>query len=187
MRIDIWSDFGHPASRLGRQRLQEALATFAHGGDCEVTWHSYLLDRNAPAESNTFDAHRVLQMAAAAGLATAAQERLGRAADEGVSLGDRATLARLAGEFGLEPDAVTEMLDSDDFGWEVRSDEATAKMIEVPDIPFVVLDRKYSVTGATDVDVLVGALQLAWDEQGQAAPEREAAGCGGNCAGCACG
>lgn len=134
---------------------------------------------------NTFDAHRVVHMAAEQGLADAAHERLMRAYfSDGLAVGDRDTLVRLATEIGLEGAAVREMLDSDDFGNHVRSDEATAAMLGIESVPFFVFDRKYGVSGAQAPEVFAQALQTAWSRRHEV-PEPVAAG--GGCGGGGCG
>ncbi|MFM6848654.1 MAG: DsbA family oxidoreductase [Terrabacter sp.] len=138
---------------------------------------------------NTFDAHRVVHLAADQGLAAAAHERLMRAYfTEGLAVGDRETLVGLATDIGLDADAVRDMLDSDDYGNHVRSDEATAKMLGIESVPFFVLDRKYGVSGAQPVEVFTQALETAWAHRHEV-PEPVAAGggCGGGCGAGGCG
>ena len=68
----------------------------------------YHLDGVQP--GNTFDAHRLIHLAATHGLGGAMKERLLAAYfTEGRSVGDRATLAELAGEVGLDRDEVDEV------------------------------------------------------------------------------
>lgn len=49
MEIDIWTDIVCPFCYLGRRRFEQALATFEHRDEVTVRWHSFELDRNAPA------------------------------------------------------------------------------------------------------------------------------------------
>lgn len=115
---------------------------------------------------NTFDAHRVVHLADEHGLADAAHERLMRAYfTDGLAVGDREVLVRLAAEIGLEGDAVREMLESDDYGNHVRSDEATAKMLGVESVPFFVFDRKYGVSGAQPSEAFLDVLNTTWAER----------------------
>ena len=139
--------------------------------------------------SNTFDAHRVVHAAAEQGLADVAHERLMRAYfTEGLAVGDRDTLVRLAVEIGLDEAAVRTMLDSDDFGNHVRSDEATAKMLGIEGVPFFVFDRKYGVSGAQPPALFAEALRQAWDTRHEVAePVAAGGGCGGACSSEGCG
>ncbi len=47
MKIEVWSDFVCPFCYIGKRRLEEALATFEHGDEVEVEFHSFELDPNA--------------------------------------------------------------------------------------------------------------------------------------------
>ena len=138
---------------------------------------------------NTFDAHRVVHLAAEQGLADAAHERLMRAYfTDGLAVGDRDVLVRLATEIGLDGDVVREMLESDDYGNHVRSDEATAKMLGIESVPFFVLDRKYGVSGAQPVEVFNQALETAWSTRHEVPePVPAGGGCGGGCGAGGCG
>ena len=137
---------------------------------------------------NTHDAHRLTHFAAERGLGAEAVDRLMRAYfSEGEAIGERDTLVRLAGEVGLDHDEVRAMLESDDYGNHVRSDQATAKMIGIEGVPFFVLDRKYGVSGAQPVEVFTQALSQAWEHRHEEPEVREAAGCGGGCGNGACG
>ena len=80
------------------------------------------------------------------------------------------------------------MLEGDDFGIDVRTDEALATQIGITSVPTFVLDQKYGVTGAQPVDAMLQAIRQVWDLQGTE-PEMPAAGggCGGGCCGGACG
>jgi len=138
---------------------------------------------------NTFDAHRVVHLAAEQGLADAAHERLMRAYfTDGLAVGDREVLVRLATEIGLDDGAVRTMLESDDYGNHVRSDEATAKMLGIESVPFFVFDRKYGVSGAQPVEVFSQALETAWSTRHDVPePVAVGAGCGGGCGAGGCG
>ncbi|WP_256794932.1 DsbA family oxidoreductase [Terrabacter sp. Ter38] len=137
---------------------------------------------------NTFDAHRVVHLAAEQGLADAAHERLMRAYfTDGLAVGDREVLVRLATEIGLDDGAVRAMLESDDYGNHVRSDEATAKMLGIESVPFFVFDRKYGVSGAQPVEVFTQALDTAWSTRHEVPEPVAAGGCGGGCGAGGCG
>ena len=76
---------------------------------------------------NTFDAHRLIHLAAAHGLGDAMKERLMAAYfTEGESPSDHVTLARLAVEVGLDKEDVVATLEGDSFAVEVRNDEKRA-------------------------------------------------------------
>ncbi|WP_437735670.1 DsbA family oxidoreductase [Sorangium sp. So ce1335] len=114
---------------------------------------------------NTFDAHRVLHLAAERGVQDAVKERLLRAyMTEGEAIGEPEVLARLAGEAGLDPAEVRAALAGDAFAAEVRADEAEARAIGVTGVPFFAFGGRYGVSGAQPAEALLGVLQRAWDE-----------------------
>jgi predicted DsbA family dithiol-disulfide isomerase len=114
---------------------------------------------------NTFDAHRLIHLAASHGLGDAMKERLFAAYfTEGQSPSSHGTLTRLAVEVGLDPDEVQDVLDSDTFAEEVRHDEARAGALGATGVPFFVIDEAFGVSGAQPPDVLLGALERAWSE-----------------------
>jgi predicted DsbA family dithiol-disulfide isomerase len=111
---------------------------------------------------NTFDAHRVIQMARDHGVQDAVNKRLMAAYfSEGGAIGDRATLADAAGTAGLDRSAVAEMLESDRYAADVRSDEREAAALGITAVPFFVLDRRYGVEGAQPAEVLLEAMRTA--------------------------
>lgn len=121
---------------------------------------AFRIDRSK--SGNTFDAHRVVKLAATHGHGTAAKERLFAAHfTEGQALGDRATLAALAAEVGLDAAEVTAMLASDRFAAEVRADQRLARELGISGVPFFVFDQRLAVSGAQPVEALVGALAQA--------------------------
>jgi predicted DsbA family dithiol-disulfide isomerase len=139
-------------ARAMEQRVTETAA--ADGLD-------FRLDRARP--GNTVEAHRLLHLAAERGVQSAVKERLLRAYfTEGAPVADRPTLARLAGEAGLDADEVARVLDTDEYLAEVRADEAQARAFGIQGVPFFVLDRRYGVSGAQPADVLLDALERAW-------------------------
>ncbi|MCI3270043.1 DsbA family oxidoreductase [Streptomyces cylindrosporus] len=118
----------------------------------------YHLDKARPV--NTFDAHRVVHLAADHGLAEPFQERLMRAyTAEGASLADRETLLRLATEAGLDAHAVGRTLDGDDYAADVRADEERADRFGVSAVPSFVFAEEWVTSGAQSADVFTDLLQ----------------------------
>jgi predicted DsbA family dithiol-disulfide isomerase len=111
---------------------------------------------------NSFDAHRLIHLAAAHGKQDEAKERLMRAYfTEGVPIGDREALVALAADIGLDPDDARAALDGDAYADAVREDELLAQRIGIQGVPFFVLDRRLGVSGAQPAEVLVRALEQA--------------------------
>jgi predicted DsbA family dithiol-disulfide isomerase len=116
---------------------------------------------------NTRNAHRLLQLARERELQPELVERLHRAYfTEQDSVFDRAALARLAGEAGLDPVEVEAVLDSDQYSAEVTADEQTAAALGATGVPFFVIDRRYGISGAQPPEVIGQALSQAWAATG---------------------
>jgi predicted DsbA family dithiol-disulfide isomerase len=114
---------------------------------------------------NTFDAHRLLHLAADRGVQDAVKERLFRGYfTEGEHIADHATLARLGAEAGLDPAEAREVLASDRYADEVRADEQQARAYGITAVPFFVVDGKYGVAGAQPPEALLQVLDTAWAE-----------------------
>lgn len=115
--------------------------------------------------TNTFNAHRLIQLAHQHGLQDAAEEKLFTAMfEEGQHIGRNETLQAIAAAIGLDATATADMLNSDAYTKEVRADEAEAQSLGIRGVPFFVLDRKYAISGAQPVDVFVQTLQKVREE-----------------------
>jgi predicted DsbA family dithiol-disulfide isomerase len=121
----------------------------------------YHLDQAQP--GNTFDAHRLIHLAAAHGRGDAMKERLLAAYfTQGRSPSGHDVLAELAVDVGLERDEVVATLAGDRFADAVRRDEAQAAAYGVTGVPFFVIDQAYGVAGAQPPEALLAALDQAW-------------------------
>ena len=114
----------------------------------------------------TFDAHRLVHLAAAHGLQDAMKERLLRAYfGEGELMSDRDTLVRLGAEVGLAEDEVREMLSGDRYSDEVRDDERTASSFGISAVPTFVVDRAIGASGAHPPEALLELLRKGWESR----------------------
>jgi predicted DsbA family dithiol-disulfide isomerase len=121
-------------------------------------------DRIRP--GNTFDAHRVIHLAAERGLQTQVKERMFHGYfTEGAAIGLPEEVERLAVDAGLDAEEVAEVLESDAYAAEVRADEADAHQLGATGVPFFVFDGRYAVGGAQPPDVLLEVLQRCWRER----------------------
>jgi len=112
---------------------------------------------------NTFDAHRLIHLAAESGRAGEMKERLMKAYfTEGVAIGERAELVRLAADVGLDEAEVKAMLSSERFADAVRADEARARAFGISGVPFFAIDERYGVSGAQPAEVLLDVLRQAY-------------------------
>ena len=124
----------------------------------------YHLDRTRG--GNSFDAHRLIHLAAAHGRQDEMKERLMRAYfTEGEPLGDKEILVRLASEAGVDAREARAALDGEAYADAVHADEELAARIGIRGVPFFVLDRRYGVSGAQPAELLLQALDQAWEER----------------------
>jgi predicted DsbA family dithiol-disulfide isomerase len=143
----------HLAEKYGMTReeavaRQQSLAEMAAGDGLDMR-------ADLVKGANTFDAHRLVQLAKAEGMQDAMKERLMRAYHtEGEALGDRETLARLALEVGLPENEVRDVLAGDRYAAEVREDERTAMELGINAVPFFVVDRRFGAAGAHPPEAL---------------------------------
>lgn len=120
---------------------------------------SWSFARAKPA--NTFDAHRLIALAASQGLSDEMSERLFRGYFcEGLTLSDHAQLNELAREVGVLDAAL--LWDTEAFARDVRSDEASAQELGITGVPALLIDNKFMVVGAQGVDHVLDVLRRAW-------------------------
>jgi predicted DsbA family dithiol-disulfide isomerase len=119
---------------------------------------------------NTFDAHRLIHLAAHEGCGGAMKERLLAAYfTEGRAVSDPSTLVELAVEVGLDRARATAVLSGDEFADEVKADEARAVELGCTGVPFFVVDERFAIPGAQPPDVLLRLIQRVWDSSDEAA------------------
>jgi predicted DsbA family dithiol-disulfide isomerase len=119
---------------------------------------------------NTFDAHRL----ASAARGTAAEGPLvtGLFAayfTDGELLSDHEVLVRVATASGMDPDVARHTLGSGEHAAEVRADEEQAHDLGITGVPHFVINGKWAIPGAQDVDTMVLALGRAWERTEPAA------------------
>ncbi len=115
--------------------------------------------------ANSFDAHRLIQLAKEKGLGDAAEEKLFRAYfTEGQDFGDHETLISIGKEIGLHEDEIKKALLSDIYAEKVEHDIRDAIDIGVQGVPFFVFDRKYAVSGAQPTEHFLQALNQSFRE-----------------------
>jgi predicted DsbA family dithiol-disulfide isomerase len=140
-------------ARARQQQLVELAA--AEGADFRFD-----LARRA----RTFDAHRLVHLAAAHGLGDAMKERLLLAYfTEGKLVSDPETLAALAAEVGLPEAEARETLAGERYADEVRDDEGTARALGISAVPTFVVDRALAASGAHPADDLLRLLREGWE------------------------
>lgn len=114
--------------------------------------------------TNSFDAHRVIQLAKKYNLTDKIEERFFKAYfTEGALMSDHGTLVRLATEVGIDKQEVQNVLATNLYAEEVRKDGTEAQQIGANGVPFFVMDRKYAVSGAQDPNVFLETLTKSFD------------------------
>jgi predicted DsbA family dithiol-disulfide isomerase len=156
---------GDPVQRLadkyGMSRAEADAANDRLTGLAAAEGLEYHLDKLR--SGNTFDAHRLLHLAADKGVQDDVKERFLRAHfTELEPVGDHPALARVAVDAGLPADDVNDVLATDRYAAAVRADEDQAAAYGITGVPFFVLDGKFGVSGAQSSDVLLQALRQAW-------------------------
>jgi predicted DsbA family dithiol-disulfide isomerase len=128
----------------------------------------FRLDRRR--SGSTFDAHRIVHLAAEHGVGAAMKERLLRAYfTEGRLVSDHDTLVELAAGLGLDPDEVRAVLAGDRHAEEVRADEAAAAQLGIRGVPTFIVDRRVGVSGAQPPEMLLELLRQGWTRRPAAA------------------
>ncbi|TDB84981.1 DsbA family oxidoreductase [Actinomadura sp. KC216] len=111
---------------------------------------------------NTFDAHRLVKLAADRGRADQMMELLLHAYHtEGCNVADAQVLRRLGGEAGLDTGEVGTVLDGDDYADEVRADRRRAAEHGVTSVPSLVIGGLPPVSGVQPVADLHALLRKA--------------------------
>lgn len=113
-------------------------------------------------QPNTRDAHRLIAWAQAQGDVNALVERLFRAYFlEGRFVGDRETLAVLAGEAGVDLADARAWLHSGRGIEEIESAEVRARSLGITGVPFFIFDGKVALSGAHPPETMREAITQA--------------------------
>lgn len=116
--------------------------------------------------ANTFDAHRLIQMAKQKNRGDEMEEFLFRAYfTEGKNLADPEVLKAIASLIGIENEEVETMLRGKGYAKEVLEDLKAAEDIGVSGVPFFVFNRKFAVSGAQPSETFLKALKKAWENE----------------------
>ena len=107
--------------------------------------------------ANSFDAHRLIQLAKANRKGDEMEERLFKAYfTEGKNTADHATLIQLGTEIGLDPATIKKVLASNEYADKVEQDIYEAQQIGVRGVPYFVLNDRYAVSGAQASETFLG-------------------------------
>lgn len=110
---------------------------------------------------NTRDAHRLIRYAAANGRADALVEALFQGYFiTGRDIGDRATLAAIAGDVGLDAGEVGDWLASPAELEQVLAEDRGARRIGINAVPCFIFDQQYAVSGAQEPEFFLPVFDL---------------------------
>ncbi|WEK21457.1 MAG: DsbA family oxidoreductase [Candidatus Pedobacter colombiensis] len=116
--------------------------------------------------ANSFDAHRLIQLAKQNGAGDLVEENLFKAHfTDGKNIADHEVLLQIGKDSGLNALEVEVMLKSNDFTDEVRYDEKTAQDLGITGVPFFIFDQKLAVSGAQAPETFLGAMIKAGQEE----------------------
>ncbi len=115
---------------------------------------------------NTTDAHRLIRWSHAENRQHEVVERLFMAYwNEGLDVGDRAVLAKIAGETGMDANEVSRMFEDGTDGGAINAEVSRAYRMGVTGVPCFILARKHGLIGAHPASELAAAIrQLATDQ-----------------------
>jgi predicted DsbA family dithiol-disulfide isomerase len=126
---------------------------------------------------NTFDAHRLAAWAEEVGgpdVRAALEQRLFRAYfTDNDDVSDPAVLSALAADVDLDAVAAAEALATGAGADRVRAEEAQATGLGISAVPTFVIEGRWAIPGAQDVDTFVQVLQRAADRIVPLAPSEE--------------
>jgi len=114
---------------------------------------------------NSYDAHRLIQLAKTKALGDQMEEELFKAYfTEGKDIASKEHLFEIGKIVGLQENELTELLNSDLFSEDVQKDINEAQQIGVRGVPFFVFDRKYALSGAQPVEAFMETMKTVLEE-----------------------
>ncbi len=143
----------------GEDRARRLYASISDIGRAEGI--DFRFDRIVRTPSSV-DAHRLVRWASLQQAGTAIANAVFRAHfTEGLDIGDKLTLARIAGACGLAADAAYAWLSSDADAEIVHADNLRAHRLGINGVPCLVIDGRHAIAGAQDAEVIERLLDVA--------------------------
>jgi predicted DsbA family dithiol-disulfide isomerase len=159
-RLDVY-DYLSQRKGISRERVEqmhEQVTQMAANAGLE-----YHLDKTVMV--NSFNAHRLLQLAKEKGLGDQAEEAIFYANfTEGKDFSDTDVLKEIAAKIGLTSADVDEALSNEKYKAKVNEDIAKARQIGVTGVPFFVFNDKYAVSGAQPAESFAQVLEKSHSE-----------------------
>ncbi len=143
-------------SKFGEERLKTLHDPILAAGKEDGVPYAFDKIMRTP---NTTDAHRLIRWSHGGGKQHDVSERLFMAYfNLGLDIGDRAVLAKIAGEAGMDSSEVSAKLDSDTDVDAVTAEVERAYRIGVTGVPCFIFAQKQGLMGAQPADVLADAI-----------------------------
>ncbi len=115
--------------------------------------------------ANSFDAHRLIQMAKTNGLGDAIEEALFKAYfTDGKNIADHSTLTEIGASVGLNENDVKAMLAQRTYTADVVTDVQQAQAMGISGVPFFVVNNKYGISGAQPASLFAETIGTAWKD-----------------------
>lgn len=116
-------------------------------------------------DANTFNTHRILQLAKEKGFGNHAEEIFFKAYfQDGKDLNNRSDLLNVAKEVGLTEIEAEKALTDEKYALAVKADIKEAVRLGVQGVPFFVFDRKYAISGAQEPISFLKTLEKTYSE-----------------------
>ena len=144
-----------------QERIQEMHDRIAPLGEAEgIRFNFDAMEFSA----NTLDAHRLIRWAASEKSPDGAQTQIVRRLfevnfEEAGNIGDKAVLAQLAGEAGMDAGLTEVLLSSSADVEAVQTEIQTSARMGITGVPCFLLEGKYAVMGAQDAETLADAIR----------------------------
>ncbi len=118
---------------------------------------------------NTVDSHRLARLAARAGRQDEVVEAMFQAYFvDGIDIGDKAELVRIADGAGLDGPSVASYLETDQDVADVLAEDRRARRLGIEGVPCFIINGRYALSGAQEPEAFVPLFELAGTE---AAPD----------------
>lgn len=113
--------------------------------------------------ANSFNAHRLIQMAKAKGLGDKAEERFFFAYfTEGKDLENPGVLTELGKDIGLTEADINDALTKDEYAYAIQQDIQEAQNLGLRGVPFFIFNRKYAISGAQPTEAFLETLEKSF-------------------------
>ena len=169
----IWRSFElDPKAELSYQETKYEL--LAKKYDQPVKWAELLcddmtkqgaeiglnLDFDINKPTNTFNAQRLIHLAAELGKEQEVQELLfERFFAKGALISQSSILLEIAKDAGIDVSKAEQVLNSDVYSEQVKEDEALAAELGIQSVPFFIIDEAYGMEGAQPVEHILTMLE----------------------------